>query len=67
MFIAAAIVSSLLALTLIASGRGKLVKDPQQMKVMTTVGFPEDKLWLLAAAEIAGALQPPVRAPGEGC
>jgi hypothetical protein len=37
------------------------------MKVMTTVGFPEDKLRLLAAAEIADALQPPVRAPGKGC
>jgi uncharacterized membrane protein YphA (DoxX/SURF4 family) len=55
MFIAAAIVSSLMALALVVSGRGKLVKDPQQMKTMTTVGFPEDKLWLLAAAEIAGA------------
>lgn len=55
MFIAAAIVSSLLALSLIASGRGKLVKDPRQMKTMATVGFPEDKLWLLASAEIAGA------------
>jgi uncharacterized membrane protein YphA (DoxX/SURF4 family) len=55
MIIAAAIVSSLLALVLLASGRGKLVKDPQVMKVMTKVGVPEDKLWLLAAAEIAGA------------
>jgi uncharacterized membrane protein YphA (DoxX/SURF4 family) len=56
MFIAAAIVSSVLALALIASARGKLVKDPRQMKIMATVGFPEDKLWLLAAAEIAGAV-----------
>jgi uncharacterized membrane protein YphA (DoxX/SURF4 family) len=55
MFIAAAIVSSLLAVALVASGRGKLVKDPQQMKTMARVGFPEDKLWVLAAAEIAGA------------
>jgi uncharacterized membrane protein YphA (DoxX/SURF4 family) len=55
MFIAAAIVSSLLALALIASGRGKLVRDAQVMKIMTTVGVPEDKLWLLATAEIAGA------------
>jgi uncharacterized membrane protein YphA (DoxX/SURF4 family) len=56
MFIAAAIVSSLLAAALFASARGKLVKDPQQMKIMATVGFPEDKLWLLASAEIAGGL-----------
>jgi len=56
MFIATAIVSSLAALALIASGRGKLVRDPQQMKVMTKVGFPEEKLWLLAAAEIVGAV-----------
>ena len=56
MFIAAAIVSSLLALALLASGRGKLVRDPQVMKIMTKVGVPDDKLWLLAAAEIAGAV-----------
>jgi uncharacterized membrane protein YphA (DoxX/SURF4 family) len=56
MFIAAAIVSSLLAVALVASGRGKLVKDPRQLKIMATVGFPADKLWLLATAEIAGAL-----------
>jgi uncharacterized membrane protein YphA (DoxX/SURF4 family) len=55
MFLAAAIVSGLLAAALLLSGRGKLVKDPQQMKTMSTVGFPEDKLWLLAAAETAGA------------
>lgn len=56
MFIAAAIVSILLALVLAASGRGKLVRDPQVMKVMTRVGVPENKLWLLATAEIAGAV-----------
>jgi hypothetical protein len=55
MFIAAAIISGLLAAALLLSGRGKLVKDPQQMKTMATVGFPEDKLWLLAGAEVAGA------------
>jgi hypothetical protein len=55
MFIAAAIVSSLLALLLFVSARGKLVRDPQVMKVMTRVGVRDDKLWLLAAAEIAGA------------
>lgn len=31
------------------------MKDPQTIKVMTKVGFPENHVWLLAAAEIAGA------------
>ncbi len=56
MFLAAAIVSGLLAAVLLLSGRGKLVKDPQQLKTMSTVGFPEDRLWLLATAETAGAV-----------
>jgi uncharacterized membrane protein YphA (DoxX/SURF4 family) len=56
MFLATAIVSSLLAAVLLLSGRGKLVKDPQQLKTMSRVGFPEDRLWLLAAAETAGAV-----------
>jgi hypothetical protein len=55
MFIAAIVVSALLAAVLLVSARGKLVRDPVQMKTMTHVGFPEDKLWLLAAAEAAGA------------
>jgi DoxX-like family len=55
MLVAGASVSCLVALAPIVSGRGKLVKDPAQMKTMTRVGFPADKLWLLAAAEIAGA------------
>jgi hypothetical protein len=55
-FVATAIVSSLLALVLVVSAGGKLTKSPQIMTVMTTVGFPEGKLWLLAAAEIAGAV-----------
>jgi uncharacterized membrane protein YphA (DoxX/SURF4 family) len=55
-FVATAIVSSLLALLLIASGRGKLLKEPQQMEIMRSVEFPDDTVWLLAAAEIAGAV-----------
>lgn len=54
MFVAAAIVSGLLAAALIASARGKLVKDKNVIDVMTKVEFPLDKLWLLAAAELAG-------------
>ncbi len=56
MFIAAAIISSLLAAALIMSARGKLVKDERVIPVMTKVGVPPDKLWLLAAAEIAAAV-----------
>ena len=56
MFIAAAIVSSLLAAALIASARGKLVKDKNVMEIMSRVGFPLDKVWLLALAELAGAV-----------
>jgi hypothetical protein len=56
MFIATAIVSGLLALVLVASAGAKLAKAPQVMGVMTTVGFPQDKVWLLAATEIAGGV-----------
>ena len=55
MFIAAANRVSLMALALVASGAGKLMRNPQQMKTMQTDPVPEDKLWLLATAEIAGA------------
>ena len=55
MFIATVIVSALLAALLLVSARGKLTHDPAQMKTMAKVGFPKDKLWLLATAEIAGA------------
>jgi uncharacterized membrane protein YphA (DoxX/SURF4 family) len=55
-FVATAIVSSLLALLLIASGRSKLLKEPRQMEIMRSVEFPDDKVWLLAAAEIVGAV-----------
>jgi uncharacterized membrane protein YphA (DoxX/SURF4 family) len=56
MFIATAVVSVLLALVLVASGGAKLAKSPQVMPIMETVGFPADKVWLLAAAEVAGAV-----------
>jgi hypothetical protein len=56
MFIATAIVSVLLAVVLTASAGAKLAKSRLIMEVTTTVGFPDDKLWLLAAAEIAGCV-----------
>ena len=55
MFIAAVVVSIVLAAVLVMSARGKLIRDPQQLKVMEKIGFPADKLWLLATAELAGA------------
>jgi uncharacterized membrane protein YphA (DoxX/SURF4 family) len=54
-FIASVVVSALLAALLAFSATGKLRNDPAQLKVMETVGFPADKLWLLATAETAGA------------
>ncbi|WP_028805414.1 DoxX family protein [Streptomyces sp. 142MFCol3.1] len=55
MFLATSIVSILLAAVLAASASGKLRHDPKQMETMRKVGFPASKLWLLAAAEFAGA------------
>jgi hypothetical protein len=55
MFIAAAIISALLAAVLLGSGRAKLVRDKSVVATMNTVGFPLDKLWFLAGAEFAGA------------
>ncbi|MFI6079454.1 DoxX family protein [Streptomyces sp. NPDC051217] len=56
MFIATVIVSVLLAALLVFSAIGKLRRDPAQMKTMRQVGFPEDRVWSLAAAETAGAV-----------
>jgi hypothetical protein len=56
MFIATVVISALIAALLLVSARGKLVRDPAQMTTMSAVGFPESKLWLLASAEIAGAV-----------
>jgi len=56
MFVATAIVSALMAAVLLMSGRGKIVRDPGQMKTLAKVGFPESRVVFLAAAEIAGAV-----------
>ena len=56
MFIAAVVVSSLLAVGLIGSGRAKLVKEPAVTANMAKVGVPEHRLWPLAVLEIAGAV-----------
>ncbi|MFC4603703.1 DoxX family protein [Rhodococcus kronopolitis] len=56
MFAAAAIVSVLLALLLTFSAVGKLTKSDMQVESMTNVNFPVDKMWMLAIAELAGAV-----------
>jgi hypothetical protein len=56
MFIATVVVSALLAALLLVSARGKLARDQRQLKTMALVGFPENRLWLLASAEAAGAV-----------
>jgi DoxX-like family len=55
MFVASAAVSSVLAAVLLLSARGKLVHERAQMETLRRVGFPEHRIWLLAAAEMAGA------------
>lgn len=55
MFVAAAVVSGLFAALLLASGAGKLAGQQRQVEVMRRVGFPENRMWLLALAEFAGA------------
>ena len=56
MYIAAAVVSALFAAALLISARSKLVKSEAVIAGMAKVGVPADKLWLLGAAEIAGAV-----------
>jgi len=56
MFVATAIVCGLMAAVLVLSGRGKIGRDPAQMKTLAKVGVPERRVGLLAAAEIAGAV-----------
>jgi hypothetical protein len=55
MFVAAAIVSVLLAAALTLSARFKFAKAEPVLDVMTRVAFPLDQVWLLAVAELAGA------------
>ncbi|MFF3787717.1 DoxX family protein [Streptomyces sp. NPDC001933] len=56
MFITTLVITTLFALTLLFSAYGKLVRDPQQMKTLEHVGFPAQRVPLLATAEIAGAV-----------
>ena len=49
------IVLALFAVLLAVSAGGKLARHEMQMATLRKVGFPEDKAWLLAACELAGA------------
>lgn len=55
MFIATAVLSILLTAMLTFSAVGKLRRDAAQMATMQSVGFPTERVPLLATAELAGA------------
>jgi uncharacterized membrane protein YphA (DoxX/SURF4 family) len=54
-FIAALIVSLVLAALLVFSAVGKLTKNAMQMATMSLVGFPADRVWMLATLELLAA------------
>ncbi len=56
MFIATAIVSTLLALALMGSAGGKLTKQPPVVKMLSGIGVPSSWLPRLAAVELAGGI-----------
>lgn len=57
MFIVAAVVSILLAVAATGSAVAKLTGNPQVVEsIVNTVGFPGERLWVLAALELAGAV-----------
>jgi uncharacterized membrane protein YphA (DoxX/SURF4 family) len=56
MFIVAVVVSIVLAVVLSGSAYAKLTKNPQVVESLVgRVGVPEDRLWMLAGLELAGA------------
>jgi hypothetical protein len=56
MFIAAVVFSVILSVVLSGSAFAKLTKDPKVVdSIVGTVGVPENRLWMLAALELAGA------------
>lgn len=55
MFIAALIVSVLLALLLVSSAISKLRGAESSLSVLDTVRWPRDRAWILAVVELVGA------------
>ena len=56
MYVVTVVVSALLAAALVGSGAAKLAGNAGVQEGMARVHFPLDKLWLLAVAELAGAV-----------
>lgn len=56
MFTLAAIVSIVLAVAILGSGAATLVKVPAVVKNISSVGWAEDRLWVLAVLKILGAI-----------
>lgn len=56
MFIAAIVVTVLLAALVAESARGKFVRNAISLRISETTGWPVDRLWILALLEIAGGL-----------
>jgi len=54
-FVVVVVISALLAAALLLSGGSKLARRPALMKGMAAVGVPDDRVWMLAVLEIAGA------------
>ncbi|MBF6209846.1 DoxX family protein [Nocardia puris] len=50
------IVTVVLALGAAASGVGTLTRQPQIVDIITAVGFPADRIWILGALKVAGAV-----------
>jgi hypothetical protein len=55
-FIAAIVLSVLLAVVLIPSALAKLSRDERQISGISALGFPSNRIWLLAVAEVAGTV-----------
>ncbi|GGG29558.1 hypothetical protein GCM10007304_49250 [Rhodococcoides trifolii] len=56
MAIVAIVVNAFLAIALTLSAIGKLTKNEQALAGIRSVGFPDDKIPLLAVVELAGAV-----------
>ncbi|MFG3339141.1 DoxX family protein [Glycomyces sp. NPDC048151] len=56
MFIATVIVCCVLAVAMLGSGAAKLTGNRGQADLMTEVGFPVERMWVLGALTIAGAV-----------
>ncbi|MFD5827263.1 DoxX family protein [Lentzea sp. NPDC060358] len=55
MFIAAALLSCLLAAAITGSAIAKLVRSPHIVDTMRNVGYPLDKLWIPSVVELVAA------------